>query len=112
MKQLQEKIEHCKISIPDEVKLKVDLCDLLLAFTMLVSDSAQQIKLPPLPSMLFFEQHKDHVRATAAPGSLAEAAQQLAKKWRNLDASQRKQFEKRAQESKMKARSKKRSRTE
>ena len=108
VKQLQEKIEECKIPIPDEVKLKVDLRDLLLAFTMLVSDSTQQITLPPLPSMLFFEQHKDHVRATAG-GSLAEAAEQLAKKWRNLDGSQRKQFEKRAHES---ARSKKRSRPE
>ena len=108
VKQLQEKIEQCKIPIPDEVKLKVDLRDLLLAFTMLVSDSTQQITLPPLPSMLFFEQQKDHVGATAA-GSLAEAAEQLAKKWRNLDGSQRKQFEKRAHES---ARSKKRSRPE
>ena len=109
VKQLQEKIEHCNISIPDEVKLKVDLRDLLLAFTMLVSDSIQQITLPPLPSMLFFEQQKDHVRARTAAGSLAEAAEQLAKKWRNLDGSQRKQFEKRAHES---ARSKKRSRPE
>ena len=109
VKQLQEKIEQCKIPIPDEVKLRVDLRDLLLAFTMLVSDSTQQITLPPLPSMLFFEQLiKDHVGATAA-GSLAEAAEQLAKKWRNLDGSQRKQFEKRAHES---ARSKKLSRTE